>query len=173
MITPPPPLRNIELKAKCSDLSAARAAAMTLSPRDTGEMRQIDTYFHVPNGRLKLREIVGVKSELIWYDRTDQAVSRKSDYRLTPISHPEELRISLAAALGVQVEVRKTRQVLLWHNVRIHLDQVDNLGSFVEFEAVMSPGESEPTAHARLAELCRVMSISPKDYLDISYSQMK
>ncbi len=145
---------------------------MTLSPRDTGEQQQIDTYFNVPNGRLKLREIVGVKSELIWYDRSDQAVSRKSDYRLTPISHPTDLKISLAAALGVQVEVRKLRRVLLWHNVRIHLDQVEALGSFLEYEAVMTPGEDEPTAHARLAELCRVMAVLPRDYLDVSYSQL-
>jgi predicted adenylyl cyclase CyaB len=166
-------LRNIELKARCRDLAAATAAALTLSPRDTGSMRQIDTYFHVPHGRLKLREIVGVKSELIWYDRADAAVSRQSEYRLTPITHPEELRTSLAAAMGISVEVRKVRHVLLWHNVRIHLDEVDGLGSFVEFEAVMTDGEDEPTAHARLAELCRVMSIAREDYLDVSYSQMK
>ncbi len=168
----PPPLRNIELKARCRDLPAALAAAMKLSPRDAGEQHQIDTYFHVPHGRLKLREIVGIKSELIWYDRSNQAVSRKSDYRLTPITHPAELKASLIAALGIRIEVRKIRRVLLWHNVRIHLDQVERLGCFIEFEAVMTPGEDEPTAHARLAELCLVLAIGPADHMEQSYSDL-
>ena len=165
----PPPLKNIELKARCGNLTAALAAVQSLSPRDTGVQHQIDTYFHVPNGRLKLREIVGVRAELIWYERSNQAVSRKSEYRLTPITHPVELKASLAAALGVRGEVVKHRQVLLWHNVRIHLDQVQSLGTFVEYEAVMNPGEDEPTAHARLRQLCEVMNITPTDYLETSY----
>lgn len=170
---PPPPLRNIELKARCRDLPAARAAALSLSPiRDTGVQHQIDTYFPVPHGRLKLREIVGVRAELIWYDRSNQAVSRKSDYRLTPITHPAELKASLEASLGFRGQVEKHRHVLLWHNVRIHLDEVTGLGSFVEFEAVMSPGEDEATGHSRLKQLCEVMKIPPADYLDKSYADL-
>ena len=173
----PGPARNIELKCRCGDLSAARAAALSLSPRDGGTVRQVDTYFPVPHGRLKLREIVGggpiaSRSELIWYDRADAAQSRRSDYRLTPVSHPADLRAALAAALGVRGEVRKTRHLLLWHNVRIHLDAVDGLGSFVEFEAVMSPGETEADGHRRLDDLCRAMSVPPADYLTGSYSDL-
>ena len=174
----PPPSRNVELKARCPDLDAARRAAMTLSPvTDAGVRRQVDTYFPVPHGRLKLREVVGVRAEpiraeLIWYARSDAAVTRNSDYRLTPTAHPAELKASLAAALGVRGEVRKVRHVLLWHNVRIHLDAVDGLGSFVEFEAVMSDGEDEPTGHARIAELCRTLRIDAADRLDASYSDL-
>jgi adenylate cyclase class IV len=168
----PPPLKNIELKARCADLAAALSAVQTLSPNDTGIQHQIDTYFHVPNGRLKLREIVGVRAELIWYERSNEARSRKSEYRLTPITHPVELKASLAAALGVRGEVVKYRQVLLWHNVRIHLDRVESLGTFVEYEAVMTPGEDEPTAHARLKQLCELMKIAPADYLEASYADL-
>jgi adenylate cyclase class IV len=107
----------------------------------------------VRHGRLKLREIVGVRAELIQYERSNEARSRKSEYRLTPISHPEELKASLAAALGLRGQVEKHRHVLLWHNVRIHLDKVKSLGTFIEFEAVMSSGEDEPTGHARLKQL--------------------
>jgi len=169
---PPPAARNIELKCRCRDLAAARAALAPLRPTDAGVMVQVDTYFRVAHGRLKLREIVGVRSELIWYDRTDAAEARRSDYRLTPVSHPAELLASLAAAVGVRGAVRKTRQLLLWHNVRIHLDHVEGLGAFVEFEAVMSPGQTEAQGHDRLAELCRVLSITPADYLDASYSDL-
>ena len=146
----------------------------TLSPiSDAGIQHQIDTYFHVPHGRLKLREIVGLRSELIWYDRSNEAAARKSDYRLTPISHPNELKVSLAAALRIRGEVRKRRHVLLWHNVRIHLDEVESLGSFVEFEAVISGNEDEQTGHDRLRHLCEVLKISPADYLDNSYADLK
>jgi adenylate cyclase class IV len=164
--------KNIELKARCGDLASARNAIQPLSLTDTGIMHQIDTYFRVPNGRLKLREIVGVRAELIWYDRSNEARSRKSEYRLTPISHPDELKASLAAAMGMRGQVEKHRQVLLWHNVRIHLDQVESLGTFVEFEAVMSPGDDETTAHARLKQLCEIMKIAPSDYLENSYADL-
>jgi predicted adenylyl cyclase CyaB len=165
--------RNIELKAVCRDLPAARAAAMRLDPpvTDNGLRRQIDTYFVVPHGRLKLRE-TDKYAELIWYDRSDQAKSRRSDYRLTPVSHAAELKASLIAALGLRGVVDKARHVLLWHNVRIHLDQVAGLGSHVEFEAVIEPGDDEAVGHARLAELCRAMRIEPADYLTASYSDL-
>jgi len=166
------PNRNIELKARCRDLAAAEAAARRLDVRDAGVQEQIDTYFHCQRGRLKLREIVGVRAELIWYDRSNEARSRQSDYRLVAVPNADELKATLAAACGVRGEVRKHRHVLLWHNVRIHLDRVDDLGSFVEFEAVMGPGEDEPTGHARLAELCRAMAIAPDDYLEVSYSDL-
>jgi adenylate cyclase class 2 len=165
--------RNIELKAICRDLSAAKAAAMRFDPpvTDDGLRRQIDTYFIVPHGRLKLRETEKY-AELIWYDRSDEAKSRRSDYRLTPVTHPVELKASLTAALGLRGVVDKTRHVLLWHNVRIHLDQVAGLGSYVEFEAVIGPGDDEAAGHARLAELCRAMRIEPADYMTESYSDL-
>ena len=167
------PLRNIELKTRCNDLGIALAVVLKLSPLvDTGVQHQIDTYFPVPHGRLKLREITGVKSELIWYDRSNEARSRKSDYRLTPITHPAELKASLIASLGVRGQVIKNRHVLLWHNVRIHLDQVENLGQFIEFEAVISQGQDESTGHARLAHLCEILNLTQTDYLTQSYADL-
>ncbi len=167
-----PPARNVELKCRCPDLAAARLALAPLGPRDAGTQEQVDTYFPVAHGRLKLREIVGVRSELIWYDRPDAALARNSDYRLTPVSHPAELRASLAAALGVRGSVRKVRQVLLWHNVRIHLDVVDGLGTYVEFEAVIAAGKTEADGHLRLAELCRTLGLATADYERGSYSDL-
>jgi adenylate cyclase class IV len=167
-------LRNIELKARCVDLDAAAkaVAGLTPAPRESGTLDQIDTYFCCARGRLKLREIVGIKSELIWYDRSDVAESRKSDYRLVDVPDPAALRVALGAGLGVRGTVSKRRRLLMWHNVRIHLDQVEGLGSFVEFEAVITPGESEAVGHKRLAVLCRTMAITPADYCDASYADL-
>ena len=172
-----PAARNVELKVRCRDLSAARAAVLPLSPRDGGVLHQIDTYFPVAHGRLKLRETVTVdgaplRAELIWYDRPDAATTRGSDYRLTLVPNPAELRASLTAALGVRGQVRKARHLLLWLNVRIHLDTVADLGTYVEFEAVLSDGETESAGHARLAELCERMAFTPADYETGSYSDL-
>src|SRR3989442_10615492 len=120
--------RNIELKARCSDLEQARAAALRLGARDAGSQNQIDTYFSVPNGRLKLREIQGQRAELIWYEREDRAGARESRYHVVPISNADELKLILAAACGMRGRVIKRRQVYLYCNVRIHLDTVESLG---------------------------------------------
>ena len=170
----PPPARNVELKCRCPDLAAARVAAMALSPppRDGGLLHQIDTYYPVPHGRLKLRQIVGVKAELIGYDRADVAAVRTSDYRLTPVADADALHATLAAALGVRGRVAKVRHLLLWHNVRIHLDDVADLGTYVEFEAVCSLTDSEAVGHARLAHLCDAMGLTAADRQHESYADL-
>ena len=163
------PRRNLELKARCADLASARQAVEQLSARDGGTEIQIDTYFHVAHGRLKLREIEGQAAFLIAYDRPDQDAARLSAYHLVPVPDAAGLKAALTAALGVRCQVRKRRQIYFWHNVRVHLDEVDGLGSFVELEAVLSFDEDERIAQAHLEELCRVLGIAPADPVAGSY----
>jgi adenylate cyclase, class 2 len=167
-----PVAQNLELKARHADLRAAAAAVERLGAREPVVEDQTDTYFRVPRGRLKLREIGGGPAVLIWYDRPDRADARTSTYQLVPVPDPNGLRAALSGALAVRGAVRKRRTIYLWHNVRIHLDQVDGLGTFVEFEAVLSPGEDEPTARARLEELGRLLGIGPADHLAPSYADL-
>jgi predicted adenylyl cyclase CyaB len=82
------------------------------------------------------------------------------------------LKAALRAALGIRGEVRKRREILLWHNIRIHLDEVIKLGTFVEFEAVLSPSDDEPNAMARLQQLCTALAIQPTDHLAPSYADL-
>ncbi len=166
------PRRNIELKSKCPDLALARDAALRLGAREAGVLEQTDTYFHCTSGRLKLRETVGRPAELIAYARADRPEVRASEYHLAPVEEPGPLKRSLAAALGVRVVVIKRRVLLLWHNVRIHLDDVQGIGSFVEFEAVMGEGENEATAHERLATLTAALELKPEDRIATSYSSL-
>ena len=147
------PRRNVELKARCADLAAARGVVQQLGARAAGVEVQADTYFRVGHGRLKLREIEGQSAVLIWYARPDADQARISSYYLVPVPEPEALKAALAAALGVRGEVRKRRTIYLWHNVRIHLDKVAGLGNFVEFEAVLGADDDEATAHAHLRQL--------------------
>jgi adenylate cyclase class IV len=164
--------QNLELKARHADLRAAAAALERLGARGPAVEDQTDTYFRVPNGRLKLREIAGQPAVLIRYDRPDHPDARTSTYLLVPAPDPDGLRAALAAAVGVRGTVRKRRTVYLWHNVRIHLDEVAGLGTFVEFEAVLSPGEDEPAARARLEELGGLLGIGPADHLAPSYADL-
>ena len=166
------PRRNIELKSKCADLARARDAALRLGAREAGVLEQIDTYFHCTTGRLKLRETVGRPAELIAYARADRPDVRESAYHLVPVEEPGPLKRGLAVALGVRVVVIKRRVLLLWHNVRIHLDDVRELGSFIEFEAVMGEGENEATAYERLATLAATMDLKPEDRIATSYSNL-
>ncbi len=168
----PTPRRNLERKARCPDLAAAAEALRQLGTRLEGVQLQTDTYFHVPTGRLKLRVIAGQEALLIAYDRPTELGERLSRYYLVPVSDPATLRAALTAALGVRGEVRKRRTILHYHNVRIHLDEVDGLGTFVEFEAVLSAADGEAVSRQRLEELGRVLKLESAQNLAGSYADL-
>ncbi len=171
-------MRNIELKARLTDLDAARAVAQRIATKRLGTQHQIDTYFHCRHGRLKLRQIDGLRSELVWYARVDQQGPKASDYRLVPVSNPETLKAALGAACGVWKVVEKRREIFLYHNVRIHLDDVVELGTFLEFEAVLSQASGssaaidDATGRAQLDKLIREFAIAADALLPGSYSDM-
>lgn len=164
--------RNLELKARCADLAAAEAAARALGARHQADEQQLDTFFVVPHGRLKLREITGAPAVLIWYDRPDAAEARQSRYLLVPAPEPALLKQALATALGVRGEVRKHRRILLWHNVRVHLDQVVGLGTFVEFEAVLGQDADETASAARLTALAEALRLRPDAAVASAYADL-
>ncbi|HET8758111.1 MAG TPA: cytidine deaminase [Solirubrobacteraceae bacterium] len=163
------PRRNVELKAMDPDPARSLAVCRELGAQDKGIMRQRDTYFRTRSGRLKLREQDPGGATLIQYDRPDAAAARESRYRLTAVAEPAELRAALDAALGTLVVVDKQRHLLLWDGVRIHLDTVDGLGSFVELEGV-APPESDLSAErdkvARLREALGIAEILTDSYSD-------
>lgn len=165
-------MRNIELKSRLSDLSAAREVARAIATKQLGLQEQADTYFHCPNGRLKLRQIEHSPAQLVWYARPDEEGPKASDYRLVPVTNPETLKAALADAYGIWCVVRKVREIYLYHNVRIHLDEVEDLGTFLEFEAVLGPNVDDEKGRAQLADLRQRFSISDADLLAVSYSDL-
>ena len=162
------PRRNVELKALDPDPARSLAVCRELGAEDRGVLRQRDTYFRARGGRLKLREEEGAGAVLIQYDRPDAAQARESRYRLTRVEDPDELRASLDAALGTLVVVDKERHLLLWDGVRIHLDTVEGLGSFVELEGVAPPGSDLTPEREKVARLQRELGI--EEVLTDSYS---
>lgn len=158
---------NVELKARDPDPGATLARAQALGAADHGVLRQRDTYFRVPHGRLKLREQEGAPAELIEYRRADEAVARESRYERVPAA--DGLREALASSLGVRVVVDKARRLLLHDDVRIHLDEVAGLGRFVELEALVRDGDTGDAArrceHVRAA--LGIEDIEPRGYADL------
>jgi adenylate cyclase class 2 len=120
-----------------------------LGAEDRGDIWQRDTYFNVANGGLKLREEVPGHCQLIQFERADDPRQRESRYRLVVVEDGLTLRVALEAAIGVRVVVTKRRRLHLWRGVRIHLDDVDVLGTFIELEAV-APAHSDLTREHRL-----------------------
>ena len=143
------PQRNLEIKARDADPRRSLELALELGAEDHGEIAQRDTYFGHANGRLKLREQAPGNAELIQYRRADEAGPRVSDYRLVALGEADSLREALDAALGTLVVVEKSRRLLTWEGVRIHLDEVEGLGSFVELEDTIG-GDRLETLRAKL-----------------------
>lgn len=146
--------------------------AEALADRPVELQTQCDTYFNCTSGRLKVREIEGRTAQLIWYQRADLAEAKGSDYRLVELSDGPGLIAALAAALGVRSVVRKQRRIYLHRNVRIHLDEVDRAGSFLEFEAVLSDPSDESSSRQLLDDLAGRFNLAPDDLLRGSYGDM-
>ena len=164
---------NLEIKAPCADLAAARAAALRLGAAPAYDEEQRDTYFATRAGRLKLRETSSGRAELIPYLRPDRAGARRSDYRVIEVRDGAGTRALLAEILGVHRVVVKHREVLLWKNVRIHLDRVDGLGTFLELEAVFDgSAASEAEQHRAVEGLLRELGVAPETCLAGSYESL-
>jgi homotetrameric cytidine deaminase len=165
------PNRNVELKARDHDPEATLAAALAHGAVDHGVRTQVDTYFAAREGRLKLRE-EGEAATLIAYARADEAVARTSAYHLVAVPDGPALAAALDAALGTVVVVEKFRRLLLWEDVRIHLDAVEGLGTWVELEAVALDGSDLSDEHRKVAELRAVLEIEDDDVVATGYAAL-
>ena len=165
------PRRNVELKARDPDPATTLAAALGHGAEDHGLLRQRDTYFTATTGRLKLRE-EDDRATLIAYARADEASARLSAYHLVDVPDAAALTTALDDALGISVVVTKRRRLLLHDDVRIHLDEVEGLGAWVELEAVAPPGSDLSAEHAKVARLRDVLGIVDDRIVATGYAAM-
>jgi homotetrameric cytidine deaminase len=164
---------NIELKAFDRDPETTVSRCVAVGAADGGVLSQRDTYFAARRGRLKLRVEEGaLGGELIAYRREDNAEPIESGYVVAPVAAPDELADALDAALGTLVVVSKRRHLFLWEGVRIHLDDVDELGRFVEFEAVLPEAGDPATAREKLARLRRELGIADDALVSVGYADL-
>lgn len=168
---PPDEKLLAELKARSRDLGTVRDL---LRGRATHEatLRQVDTYFAVPQGRLKLREVEGRRDQLVYYERPDLPDVKSSRVILATIEDGPGLRALLAAALGVRITVAKTREIWRWEGAQVHLDTVDGLGTFVEFEEVVEDSGGLPKAQAHLRRMLEDLGLHQRDLVAGSYADL-
>ena len=164
-------MRNIELKARDPQPGRTLELALAAGAEDQGELAQRDTYFARARGRLKLREEAGA-AELIQYRRADMPDARESEYRRIPAADAPALREALDAALGTLVVVEKRRRLLFWDGVRIHLDDVQGVGGFVELEAVAAPGSDLAAERDKVERLRAALEIADDRLVAQSYSDL-
>lgn len=160
---------NIEIKARVDDADRleARVAAMADGPCET--IVQEDTFYAIERGRLKLRTLSPEKGELIYYERIDSAGPKRSDYLIARTADPDSLETVLAAALGVRGVVRKRRRLYMVGQTRVHLDEVDGLGSWMELEVVLEKGQSSDDGAAIAAGLMHELGITDSDLVEGAY----
>lgn len=160
---------NIEIKARVRELAAIEQRARAMGARGPTDIRQDDTFFACTHGRLKLREFADGGGELIQYSRADASGPKASDYHITRVTDPASLRETLTRALGQAGRVRKRRRLYLLERTRIHLDDVEGLGTFVELEVVLAEGDAAEGGHAEAQRVMAGLGIGADDLLRGAY----
>lgn len=163
---------NSEIKAKCDNQARVREYLVSQGADFKGTDHQIDTYFTVGRGRLKLRE-GSIENNLIFYERNDDAGPKQSTITFSPIEKGSSIRAVLEKALGVRVVVDKQREIYFIGNVKFHLDKVEGLGTFMEIEAIDWDGKIGAN---KLREQCehyaKELGITQIDLVIGSYSDL-
>lgn len=165
---------NIEIKARAQKPNHIKSVLKNLGANYQGIDHQIDTYFTVPDGRLKLRQ-GNIENSLIFYQRPNQAGPKASSFLLY---HPtqensDQLKKLLSTALGQKIVVDKHRAIYFFENVKFHVDQVVGLGDFMEIEVM----DKEETGDVEILEKqCKkymeLLGIEAADLVDGSYSDL-
>jgi predicted adenylyl cyclase CyaB len=163
---------NIEIKARARDFNDIRARAERITDRPVQIIRQEDTFFAVSQGRLKLRVRNPDPAQLIYYERPNQDGPKRSEYSIFETKDPDGLKLTLSRALGVRGVVRKTRYLYMVGQTRVHLDDVEGLGQFMELEVVMRPDQPDAAGQAIAQELMSKLGVELSDLLEGAYMDM-
>ena len=160
---------NIEIKARVNDWEGMREKAESICDGPGEVLEQEDTFFDVKQGRLKLRVFSDGKGELIYYERPDIAGPKRSLYQIVPVKDPVKIKEMFGNMLGIRGVVRKTRTAFLKDNVRIHLDDVEGLGKFVEIEVVLGDGNMANEGERILREYLNRLEIHGDSLIETAY----
>lgn len=163
---------NIEIKAYVRDFETIRRRAEALSNASIEVIPQEDIFFNTPKGRLKLRILSANKGQLIYYTRPDQEGPKRSDYYIAATTEPENLKRVLVLAYGIRGVVRKTRYLYLVGQTRVHLDDVEGLGQFMELEVVLQDGQSDADGQAIAESLMASLGVERSDLLEGAYMDL-
>ena len=161
--------RNIEIKARIDDLPSLVRRVAAIADSGPTEIAQDDTFFSCPDGRLKLRAFSGTSGELIYYRRANQEGPKESFYVLSPTASPDTLREALTHAYGQAGRVQKHRTLFLVGRTRVHLDDVRDLGQFLELEVVLGESESADSGVAEANSLMARLGVGQAQLISSAY----
>lgn len=161
---------NVEIKASRSNIDSIRQILKEKGADFKGTDHQIDTYFNVKNGRLKLREC-NIENNLIFYDRPDQGGPKTSEVTLIHKPKKEYIDI-LSKSLGAKIIVNKKREIYFIDNIKFHLDEVEGLGKFVEIEAKLDNPNDKERLKAQVDEYMKLFEIDESHLVSDSYSDL-
>lgn len=163
---------NIEFKARCSDPQRVRDILTAQGAEYKGKDHQVDVYFNVNKGRLKLRKGT-IENSLIAYEREDRQGAKQSNVRLLHLEPGSALEELLAATIGIKTTVDKQRDIYFIENVKFHVDTVKRLGTFVEVEAIDKDGTM---GKEKLQQQCdyykKLLHVQDQELVAESYSDM-
>ena len=163
---------NIEIKARVKNLNRVREILKSKNAEFRGVDHQIDTYFKINSGRLKLRE-GNIENYLIYYKRENKSGPKQSDVVLLEFDPKSSLKAILLSSMEILVVVDKKREIYFIDNVKFHIDDVDELGTFVEIEAIDKMGD---IGRDKLLEQCQffldLLGIEKDDLISDSYSDL-
>jgi predicted adenylyl cyclase CyaB len=163
---------NIEIKARCGNHEKIREQLKSRQADFRGTDHQIDTYFKVNHGRLKLRE-GNIENFLIYYERENKEGPKQSDIILFKSEPGSSLKSILVKSNGVLTIVDKKREIYFIENVKFHLDLVEGLGTFMEIEAIDKDGTiGKEKLLAQCSEYLALFGISSGDLISVSYSDL-
>jgi adenylate cyclase, class 2 len=165
-------MKNLEIKAKCKDFNCSKQAIKNIGAIYNGVLNQTDIYFQVKQGRLKMRIINNNRYEIIYYQRANSKTERYSNYEIVNLKNGKELLSLLTRSLNILCEVKKKRELYIYENVRIHLDTVEKLGKFIEFEIVCKSKTDEKEAPGKMKFLKKKFEIRKENLVKYSYSDI-
>ncbi len=163
---------NIEIKARVRDFPDLKRRAEALSDSPIEVIPQEDTFFVTPKGRLKLRVLAPDRSQLVYYERPDEDGPKRSDYFIFNTNDPENLKTALKLALGIRGVVKKTRYLYLVGQTRVHLDDVEGLGQFMELEVVLRDDQYDAEGQVIANDLMKRLGIESTDLIEGAYMDL-
>jgi predicted adenylyl cyclase CyaB len=163
---------NIEIKARIRNFPDLKRRAETLSDSPLEVIPQEDTFFITAKGRLKLRALAPDRAQLVYYERPNHNGPKRSDYFIFNTNDPENLKTALQLALGVRGVVKKTRYLYMVGQTRIHLDDVEGLGQFMELEVVLRDGQSDAEGQAIADDLMKKLGVESTDLINGAYMDL-
>ncbi|KAA3614721.1 MAG: class IV adenylate cyclase [Calditrichaeota bacterium] len=160
---------NIEIKARCKNHKTIEEVMQKMNFPFEGSEVQTDTFFNVPHGRLKVREYNNKTAVLIPYIRPDVKTPRASDYVLLDIKEPNQTIDILESMFGIRLVVEKNRKIYHYDNIRVHLDSIEELGTFIELEGVVTKSDQREETLQKVELLMELFEIKDNDIVLNAY----